>query len=357
MDLKGPEVLDSRWYVEEVSALRGYAIEWISPEKAIVSRGSELLHGDSLDGPFSTIGTIPLPRWQHALSRNRFARRLLRLMYFNVLPSKNNRYFATFDKTIGIFDNSQFIPISINNHFRVLRQGTAQLSHSLFLGEYFHNPQRQSVRVFRIDLDSTNPRLQTAYIFPQRHIRHIHRIQLDPYTNDLWCMTGDLPKECFILKTSDQFDTIDVVGGGDETWRCISPVFLKDYIYYATDSEYHQNSIYRIDRQTGSRELICHIDGPVYYSTHLEEHIFFAVTAELCPSQHFGHASLWHLSTNDQSSPKNILRVPKDSLSVKWFLPGTLYFPTTIGEQTNLYWGGFGLSGSDYRVFCLKQKS
>jgi len=44
-------------------------------------------------------------------------------------------------------------------------------------------------------------------------------------------------------------------------------------------------------------------------------------------------------------------------LSVKWFLPGTLYFPTTIGEQTNLYWGGFGLSGSDYRVFCLKQKS
>ena len=81
MDLKGPEVLDSGWYVEEVSALRGYAIEWISPEKAIVSRGSELLHGDSLDGPFSTIGTIPLPRWQHALSRNRFARRLLRLMY------------------------------------------------------------------------------------------------------------------------------------------------------------------------------------------------------------------------------------------------------------------------------------
>ncbi len=144
---------------------------------------------------------------------------------------------------------------------------------------------------YRIGAD----RAELLYVFEAGEIRHVHGVYRDPYADALWCLTGDRPEECRILRTEDQFYTFDIVGRGDETWRAVSLLFTPEAIYYGSDAEFSLNHIYRIDRQTGIRETVAEVDGPVYYSHAIGQDLFFAPTAELCPGQGSPVASLWHV--------------------------------------------------------------
>jgi len=171
-------------------------------------------------------------------------------------------------------------------------------------------------------------------------------------------MTGDLPHECQILKSIDQFNTLDLVGGGDESWRSISPLFTERSIFYATDSEFDQNSIYRIDRVSGERTLVTTIDGPVYYSTSIGHDLFFAVTAENCPSQTSPHASIWHIREINGGvvEAEQLVRFEKDFLDPKIFLPGTITFPSGPGDESSaLYFNTFALRTADFATFKLSR--
>jgi len=125
----------------------------------------------------------------------------------------------------------------------------------------------------------------------------------------------------FFIQTDDGFRTLEVIGKGDETWRCVNLLFTEDAIYYSMDAEFVRNWIYRIDRKSGRRDTLGSVDGPVYYSYAFGKDLFFAVTAELCPSQQGKSASLWHVS--EVGDLKQIFSVEKDRLPVKYFMPGT----------------------------------
>ena len=351
-------ILDDDWNVSELPALRNSAIEWLDGEAALLSRGCCLYYGNLHSHTTQLIGSVPIPHWKKVLASNPLWRRLFRLMYFNVLPIAPRRFFVTYDKTVGLISDGAFKPISLNGRFRVLRQGLGCDGDFLYFGEYFNNPTRDPVHIYRFSLQDKTPAMHRVYTFPAGAIRHIHRIQADPYTGELWCMTGDLPKECQILKTTDAFASLDIIGGGDETWRCISPLFTQKYIYYATDSEFSQNGIYRINRASGRREFITPIDGPVYYSKNVGPNLFFAVTAEGCPSQALPRASIWHVNGDkeDGIEAKKILSFKKDRLSPKLFLPGTITFPSgAFSEENAVYINTFALSHADFAVFKLSQ--
>ena len=132
----------------------------------------------------------------------------------------------------------------------------------------------------------TTKEVGIAHTFPPGQIRHVHGVHYDPFTESIWVVTGDLPHECKMLYTHDHFKSICVVGEGDESWRCLSPIFTKDYVFYGTDSEFQKNYIYRFDRKSGKRDIVAQIDGPVYYSKLLGDDMFFATTVEYCPSLH-----------------------------------------------------------------------
>ena len=106
-----------------------------------------------------------------------------------------------------------------------------------------------------------------------------------------------------MLRTRDGFESVEVVGEGDESWRCVSVVFTERAIYYATDSEFQRNRIYRLDRISGERREIGEIDGPVYVGKAVGPDVFFCVTAELCPSQIGRSATLWHVDEKDALRP------------------------------------------------------
>ena len=194
-----------------------------------------------------------------------------------------------------------------------------------------------------------------VHVFPAGTVCHVHGVYSDPYAAGLWCTTGDRGSECRISMTTDQFQTLETVGGGDESWRCVSLQFTQEGIYYASDAEFQQNYIYRIDRQSGKRSVLTEIEGPVYYSHATGQDLFFGVSAELCPSQQGRSAVLWCVS--DQQKCSRLLAFEKDRLSVKYFLTGAFYFPCGPGLADEFFFHGIALRGADNRTFRARKRA
>ena len=352
--MKGPQVLEAGWDIEEIPQLRGSILEWIDAKRIVISRGSRLFSSRTFEDTFTEVANFRLPFFRSIASNFLVLQRLLRLLYFNVIAVTEGDFFVSFDRQTGLLSLSDFQGILTPTPSRILRNGIADHNGLSYFGEYISNSQRGPVHIWSVKVGKQAMRPMKAYSFSSGEIRHIHRVAVDPYTTDLWCMTGDLPNECKILKSSDTFSTIQTIGEGDESWRCISPLFDDKSIFYATDSERAVNSIYKIDRETLAREKLCDIDGPVYYSARINNDFFFAVTAELCPSQLTPCATIWHFTKSNPHLPRRILSIPKDMFHKTLFLPGTISFPNgpgIIGDS--LYFSGMGLAGANFQVFRL----
>lgn len=343
------------WSAEEVPELRGLTVEWAEPGRLILSRRNDLFQTEGPGGPLRLLGSFPAPAWKALAARSRIAQRLLRFLFYNVLALDGGVLFVTFDKHAGIHANGRFTLLEgLVRPCRVLRGACAVDSDgSVYFGEYLMNAERGPMRVYRCHAASS--RAEVVHAFSPGSIRHVHGIYHDPYTNALWCVTGDGESECRMLRTFDGFKTLEEVGGGDETWRCVSLLFAERSVYYASDAEYRENVIYRLDRATGVRTVIQRIDGPVYYTTAVGEDRFFAVTAELCPSQESRKATLWHADGHDRV--ERVASFSKDRLPVAYFLPGTLHFPRGPGLRGELFFHTVGFTGSDNRTYRARPVS
>jgi len=343
----------TRWRVEELPAWRGYSLEWASQESLLLARRQHIYEVDGWNTEKRKVASFPMTWWQRAGVALRPAQRLLRLMYYNLVPLAGNAWFATFGKCGAVLRDGRFQPLAgLRRPCRVLRGGCAVTGENeAFFGEYIDNRQRDAVMVYR--LDGSDGRVNVAHSFPAGSVRHVHGIYRDPFTADLWCLTGDRDGECQMLRSRDRFATIDVVGAGDESWRAVSVQFSRDAIYYATDAEFTQNHLYRIDRRTWRREMLCPTGGPVYYSCCSGADMFFAVTAEICPSQADRRATLWHVAHDDQVEP--VLQLEKDFLHKRYFMPGTLHFPGGPGIAGQVFFHAVGLRTADNRLFSVRR--
>ena len=342
----------SRWTVTREPALDGYTVEWAEPGELLLSRRDRLYRTDGVGAPMVDLGGFPAPAWKAGISRIRAVQRLLRFLFYNVLKLPDGSIFATFDKRVGSFRDGRFEPVGgMQRPCRVLRSACALSDDGcVYFGEYFGNPGREAVHIYRYRPGAE--RVEVVHRFPETAVRHVHGIYRDPHTETLWCLTGDEGGECRFSTSRDGFHSVETYGSGDESWRCVSALFTEDGIYYGTDAEFEVNHLYRIDRRSGRRDILGELDGPVYYSQALGDDLFFAVTAELCPSQVGRSATLWHVDSEDRLS--RVESFPKDPLSVKYFLPGTLHFARGPGLGDRLYVHAVGVRG-DNRTFVVKK--
>ena len=293
------------------------------------------------------LGKIPAPWWERAAARFRPGQRLLRALVYNVVSLRDGSFFVTYGKRVGLLRGGRFAALALDRPCRVLRGGAAVgRDGSVYFGEYRTNRERQNVRIYRYPPGTAE--LEVAHVFHAGEVRHVHGIQHDPYDDSLWCLTGDFGAECRMLRTDDGFRTLQTVGGGDESWRCVSLLFTPTHIYWATDAEFERNKLYRMERIGGRREVLGELDGPTYYSHACGEDLFFGVTAELCPSQAGREAALWRWS---DGRLERLAVFAKDALPVSLFLPGTLHFPGGPGRQGEFYFHAVGLRRADNRTF------
>jgi hypothetical protein len=272
------------------------------------------------------IARFPQPMWKRVASAQRLGQRALRYMFYNVLPLPGGDLFVTFGTDIGVIsaDGAVRQLDGVKQPFRVLRGGmSVGRDGSVLFGEYRPNAERGALHLYRYHAGAKS--VEIAHTFPAGVVRHVHGVFTDPFDNSQWCLAGDVGSECRILRSTDGFQTHDVVGCGDESWRAVSMQFTPHAVYYGMDAEFTQNYIYRIDRSSGARDIVCAVEGPMYYSTRLGSDVYFAVTAELCPSQQGDFAALWHIDTVAESATR-LRTFRTDGKSVHYFMPGTLDF-------------------------------
>lgn len=95
---------------------------------------------------------------------------------------------------------------------------------------------------------------------PGNEIGHIHAIMYDFHADDLYCTTGDIDRHCRMWISDDHGETWAAVPGAVGTtenttvqaegqkWRMTGSIFLKDYMYWATDSFFENHNLWRCKR-------------------------------------------------------------------------------------------------------------
>jgi hypothetical protein len=344
----------SAWTASALPALDGYQVEWEEAGELLVSRRNALFRTRAPGSPLTPVGVFPASPWRARIARLRPAQRLLRFLYYNVLKLPDGRLFASFDKSIAVGAGGRFEPIAgLVRPCRILRSGCALARDgNVYFGEYIPNPDhREDIHLYRYE--PVRGRLAVVRRFPAGSVRHIHGIHADPYSDDLWCVSGDLEAECRMLRSRDGFETVETVGEGDESWRCVSVVFTERAVYYPTDSEFVRNRVYRIDRRSGERRALGEIDGPVYVGKAVGPDVFFCTTAELCPSQVGRSATLWHVDEHDVLA--RCASFEKDGLHKVFFMVGTLHLARGPGFSDRFYMHGVALRGAENRTFVVRR--
>lgn len=342
----------SSFNFSEIKELKNFSVEVDNKQTLILARKNFLYEVDKSNLVIKKkLGKFKLPFLKSKLIKFKLFQRLLRCFFYNVLPLDNGDIFVTFAKSIGVIkQNGDFFQLEgLDRPFRVLRNAVARNTDGLiYFGEYSSNKNRDIMRVYQYKPGSKC--VEVAHVFKAGSIRHIHGIYYDKYSKSLWCVTGDDNHECSFIQTFDGFKTIKQIGHGDETWRAVSLIFTKDYIYYAMDAEFRQNKIYRLSRKNLTRTSLGNIDGPVYYSIMKDEKCYFQVTAELCPSQTDKHASIWEV---DNDGIKKIWTKKKD-IYPQLLMPGTVNFPIGEGSPNEFYFHCVGVSGCANKTFKFK---
>lgn len=323
------------WKVEEVSELRGFTVEWAENGNYYLSKRNRIFHSIDLKPPFKEIAVVNAPAWKQLASKFRLAQRLLRFMVTNVIPIANGDLFVTFDKSVGVIRGGVDSELKgLVRPCRVLRSACAVDDNGdIFFGEYLANDERGEMRIYKYSQGSDE--LEIAYTFPPNSIKHIHGLYYDKFTRSIFCLTGDNDSECQILRSSDGFATVEVVGSGDESWRAVSILFDESHFYYGTDAEFRANNIYKVNRATLERENLGEVSGTVFYSKKIGDDLFFTTTAENAPSQKENVAALWNVSRDGILS--EVTKFKKDRWHPTLFQFGTIHFPNGPDDGSSLY--------------------
>jgi len=340
--------------VELVDGIRGYVVEWVDAAGALLSRGHRIYEMAGVRRPEEEdlLFSLPLGWVRAAMVRWRPAQRLTRSIFYNVYRLPDGGVFFSFGRTLGLWRKGAVTGLTgAARPMRCLRGAIAMLPDgTLYLGEYDRNPERRAVRIYR--LPAGTARLEVAYEFPAGAVRHVHGLYLQPDTKRIFCTTGDLGKECRLLVTQDGFRTLETVGMGDESWRAVSVGFLGPKIVYGTDAEFVQNRVYAFDGRSGSRECLGDVDGPVYYTARMGQHLLLAVTAEGCPSQPVNQATLWRVT--EDLKVQRVASYAKDAWP-RQFMFGSFHFALGPGDGKGDQAYAFlhGLAGPDGRTVLV----
>ena len=218
-------------------------------------------------------------------------------------------------------------------------------SGSLYFGEYFMNPKREPVKIFKIDSQTNS--LSIAHSFAAGEIRHVHGIYRDPYLpNRLWITVGDNNGECYLYSTDDEFAHLSRVGDGTQIWRAVGLVFTADKIIWGTDSPHQPNHFVSLDRKTQKLEIGQPVDGTIWYAGKTNDGTFFASSSvEKGPGVTTNQARVY--TSRDGIHWENKISFTKDSLPMPLFKWGTISFPSGSFPSTRIWISGEALQGLD----------
>lgn len=212
----------------------------------------------------------------------------------------------------------------------------------MFWGEYFQNMNNEDVNIYgSMDNGQT---WTVVYTFEAGNINHIHGLFFDKFTNRIWVLTGDRKNECIIGYTDDEFQTIHEVLRGGQEYRSCQLFFYKDFIVYATDSQYIENEIRAINRETLQITTLAKIQGSAIKGGQTGDVSYLSTTVEPSEVNKCRFSHIW--VTKDGLHWVDKYQAEKDC----WpsiFQFGTFEFPQNAYCDGKLWFSGRALKGFD----------
>lgn len=303
----------------------GYKLYWLSKNELKKSKGVN-------DKKYSL------------LSQNKFFRRLFRAEITGLYELQNGSILAVAKK--GLFRNTP-TGGGLQKVFSVPR-GSKPLdlcvlpNGHIFWGEYFQNMEKKAVNIYgSVDNGQT---WNIVYTFPAGNINHVHGVFEDTYTGWIWVLTGDRENECIIGYTEDEFQSFHEVFRGGQEYRSCQLFFYKDFIVYATDSQYVENEIRTINRKTLEITTLVKIQGSAIKGGQTGDVSYLSTTIEPSDVNKDKYSHIW--ISKDGKNWKDVYKAKKDN----WpsiFQFGTFEFPQNAYCNGKLWFSGRALKGLD----------
>ena len=299
-------------------------------------------------GVWHEIGRLPFVWRRDGLAFGRLAARALRADKANVyVNTKSNVLAIRSSMVYRIRAGEAPIPLFRIQGDSVLHGGICEDPDGwVYVGEYFMNPMRSPVRIWRVDHGLEN--WQIAHTFPAGAIRHVHGIYRDPYDEQaLWVTVGAKDGECFFFRTRDRFQSLEQFGGGGQGWRAVRLFFTPDHVCWLTDSQLEPNHSFRMERASGQVEQGATLGAPAWYGTSTTAGIHVAFTT-VEPGPAVIRTSAAVLVSEDAFHWEEIHHFEKDFWRpMKVFKYGVISCPAGPMEIGELYISGEGLRDLD----------
>lgn len=212
----------------------------------------------------------------------------------------------------------------------------------IFFGEYFQNMEKTAVNIY--GSEDGGRTWEVVYTFTAGSINHVHGLFIDPYTDRIWVLTGDRENECIIGWTDDEFKTMHEELRGGQEYRSCNLFFYKDFIVYATDSQYIENEIRKIDRKTLEITTLAKIQGSAIKGGQCGDVAYISTTIEPSDINKDRNSHIW--VTKDGIHWEDKFVAKKDCWPAI-FQFGTFEFPQNACCDGKLWFSGRALKGYD----------
>lgn len=336
-----------------MSKTSNYIVLFLSSSFWIVSKGYRLYRIDLKDNEchyFSKLQDVK----NSILSSFFLSRRLFRAEITHLYHFQHDTWMCIakkalfrFNKETGLFEKCH--DIEKGSRPMNLCQGD---DGTIYYGEYCYNPERKPMRIFQSK--DNGDTWSVAYSFGDGEINHIHGIFNDPYTGRLWVATGDDDKACIFGYTEDGFKSFVKQYEGTQQYRVCVPLFMEKEIIFATDSQYEQNYIRSINRETGEVTNIQSIQGSGIYGVQNGHLMMVSTTVEPSKVNLDRSSHLWY--SFDGHHWKEMASYKKDCLKETYFQFGSIRFPHYENESDFVVFSGRALKGLDGKSMIIPIK-
>lgn len=222
---------------------------------------------------------------------------------------------------------------------------------SLYFGEYFGNPKRRAVRIFRSLDDGVS--WHCRYEFPPGAIRHVHGLTFDPYRNGIWVFTGDFGQEAQIGWTDDEFCNYDIVVQRDQQSRVCGGIVRPEGLYFGTDTPDEQNYLYFLNPITQQTRVLQEVQQSVFFCGEAANAMFFTTVVEPSSYHSTNAVHVWY-STNGNTW-ENDVSVEQDGWPLAYFQYSSVYISRGPASHPQVFLSFQATKGTDGGCLILER--
>jgi hypothetical protein len=219
----------------------------------------------------------------------------------------------------------------------------------IFVGEYWGNPRRQSLRIWASS--DGGDTWELAHALPAGRAKHIHNLIWDQHRQGLWVLTGDADGESALLFTPDEFTTIIELIRGSQLVRACQLFCQPEGLYYGTDTERAANWFVHLEVGTGKIHKIQSLPGSCIYAARMANRYWLSTLVEPSKVNYCRKPALW--SSLDLRQWTKEVEFEKDWWPGEYFGFGNIILPRIQGDCASTIFSTIAVKQNDLTTFIL----